>query len=122
MASSKEKKLSKKEIYQLLAKNDHEDMELLVRLEDDLVALREKVVSKPEKNEPVVLLMSGGIDSVVAAEWLMCKYGVVVYPLVIMRQESGLGRRAKAAIDYFENYYREKYPEENPFYKSFIWY
>ncbi len=61
-----------------------------------------------DKNDSIVLLISGGLDSVITLSYIIEKFGVNVYPLFIKR-----GARAEKkeleSTQYYINFYKEKY-------------
>lgn len=70
-------------------------------------------VRKIKKSEPVILLVSGGIDSTVAWEYLLKKSQAKVFPLTIKREVDGLGVQYLKAVKYFSKYFSQKYPKQN---------
>lgn len=83
---------------------------LVEELDSVLLAHRKAVFTKPEKNEEVVLLFSGGMDSVIAAYMLIQKLGCKIVPVYVKR-----GARAEiselASAENFIQDLKKKYPE-----------
>jgi len=67
-------------------------------------------VSRAPVNEPIIALMSGGLDSTVMVSKIIEDWKVKVYPLFINR-----GARAKKyeekAFDYFVSFFQQRFPE-----------
>jgi len=87
-----------------------EDLEVLRRADETLMAKRGYVVEMPEKGESVVACLSGGLDSVCNLEVLMGEFGLNVYPFFINRKQTNY-RWEKKAKDFFEKYFLSKYPD-----------
>lgn len=68
--------------------------------EDYLMKKRGFISKMPGKNEPVVLIMSGGLDSTVVAEYLMKEHGLRIFPLFIRRGQRAENQEEKA-LDFF---------------------
>ncbi len=64
----------------------------VTELDRVLTSQRKSVFSAPKKNEEVILLFSGGMDSVIAAYMLIDKLGCKIVPLYVQR-----GARAEEA-------------------------
>jgi tRNA(Ile)-lysidine synthase TilS/MesJ len=88
--------------------NPNEDLVLIETIEDYLKKKRGYVTKPPEKNESVILLLSGGIDSIVAWYVLMAYYKAKVYP--ITRIMGKLDPTLHVVIK-FSNIYRKKFPK-----------
>jgi len=64
----------------------------------------------PEAEESVILLLSGGLDSIVCWGYLMDKYKLKVYPLT---NNNGASKRKyeKKSIKFFSRFYQQRYPK-----------
>jgi 7-cyano-7-deazaguanine synthase in queuosine biosynthesis len=64
----------------------------------------------PKPSTPVILLVSGGLDSIITWLYLMKVYHLIVYPLFIRR-----GQRRQTleenAVNYFSKLYQKKFPK-----------
>lgn len=101
---------NKKEIIKLLKKRELEDMQAIHRIESFLKQKRGYIFRTPPKGSPVILLLSGGLDTVIMWDILMCKYQLEVYPLFLKRGQIRMSLEEKS-IDYFSHYYAKKYPK-----------
>ncbi|PIQ73382.1 hypothetical protein COV58_02870 [Candidatus Roizmanbacteria bacterium CG11_big_fil_rev_8_21_14_0_20_36_8] len=113
-------KISKKKFNLLLKNKKNEDLDFLKFSEDFLIKKRGFIFKQPKKGDKVILLLSGGIDSVVAWAVLMKVYGYQVYPVIIDRGSNKRAKRELSAVRYFEKYFSKKYPEQyiRPFHLS----
>lgn len=93
----------------------HDDQKLIKLVEEYLVDKRGYVVRMPNPGKEVILLLSGGMDSVVAWGWLMAKFKLKVYPLHVESESEPVQERS---IRFFEKYYRKRFPDlfHEPFY------
>lgn len=64
-----------------------------------------------EKNDSIVLLVSGGLDSIITMAYIVEKYNANVYPLFVKR-----GARAEKkeleSVQYYVKFYQEKYGDK----------
>lgn len=65
-------------------------------------------VSKVPNNEPVVVLMSGGLDSIIMVDKIIEDWNVTVHPLYIRRNSTSQKHEEKA-FDFFVNFYQKKF-------------
>jgi 7-cyano-7-deazaguanine synthase in queuosine biosynthesis len=103
------KKLSKKEFNQRLKKRPFENIKLLNSLDKTLQKQRGYVYQFPKPGEEVLLLISGGLDSVVAWGWLMEKYQLIVHPVWLDRGKPR-GHHEERSLTFFTDFFRKKYP------------
>jgi len=73
---------SKSAIRKELKKRKYENLELVETIEKYLKKKRGYVFKMPKRGSPVILLLSGGLDSVVVWKLLMDTYHLHVYPFV----------------------------------------
>lgn len=90
-----------------LQKKELESVQLIKSLEKNLKELRGFIIKPPKKGESVVLMFSGGVDSVVICALLLEVYQVHVYPFF---GDGGLIGR-KRAIQFFDKYFKKRYPD-----------
>lgn len=103
--------LSKFNFTRLLRERSVENIDLISTIEKFLYKSRGFVVQKPKQKEPVILLLSGGLDSIVAWEVLMSWYDSVVYPVFISRGKNQRVRKEWSSVYYFASYFQRKYPD-----------
>lgn len=93
-------------------KSTREDKALLASLDDIFKVKRGRSFSMPQKNEPVILLLSGGADSIPLWQLLMEKYKLQVYPLHVKIKNNPIETYAQiSAIRYYEHIFRKEYPD-----------
>jgi len=86
-----------------------EDPEVLSRLEAILKDKRGYNFKMPLKNSPVILVVSGGLDSITLWFQLLNKYKLQVYPIHFLTPHSVLGERL--SVNFFYNYFKKRFPE-----------
>jgi hypothetical protein len=96
------------QIKQELKKSPHEDLELITLIENYLKKQRGFVSKMPEAGEKVVLLLSGGLDSIITWAFLMKELQLQVYPIIVKRRRVLIDRELVSA-KYFSNIFRQKY-------------
>lgn len=101
--------LSTKEIRRKVKKAQRNYKENIETIENMLKSER-GYVSKVPKNEPVVVLMSGGLDSSVMIDKIIEDWNVKVYPL-FFRRGARAERPEEQAFDSFVNFYKRRFPE-----------
>lgn len=69
------------------------------------------VFKMPKPNTSVIMLVSGGLDSIITWGILLEKYHLKVYPLFLYR-DAKRSFQEKKAIEFFTNYYSKKYPKQ----------
>lgn len=102
------KKISKYKINSLLKQRKLENISLITEIENKLLNKREKIIQLPPKGSSVLLILSGGLDSVIVWGYLMEIYHYQVYPIFFRRGQRRVKLEEKS-VDYFFNYYRKKY-------------
>lgn len=88
--------------------HNHEDISLIRSTEKMIRSLRKDMFRLPKDGGSVVLLLSGGLDSVIAWEMLLGQYHLHVYPLVVSQ---GLLDPQYGAIRKFCRIFRKKYAD-----------
>lgn len=87
-----------------------EDRDILAALDSILTRKRNFIYRMPRRNDSVVLLLSGGLDSVCLWNVLMGKYELNVYPLYVYNPEKrNVGQ--ERSIRYFSKVFKSKYPQ-----------
>lgn len=87
----------------------NESIEIIKLINTIFLKKRGFVVQEPKKNSNVILLLSGGLDSISAWQILMDKYQVNVYPLVI--KKNTLPNNEVKSIDHFSKKFKKQYPK-----------
>lgn len=101
--------LSKKEIHQLLLKRPLEDTDVLLSIEKFFLKRRGYIFKIPSPKTPVILLLSGGLDTVIIWDILMKKYKLPVYPLFFRRGQIRMPVEERS-VDKFAEFYSKRYP------------
>ncbi|MBI5018897.1 7-cyano-7-deazaguanine synthase [Candidatus Gottesmanbacteria bacterium] len=102
-------KLDHSAINKRIAANRINDRAVINRIEKILIHKRGYVFNMPKKRSPVIVLMSGGLDTTVVASILLKEYGLQVYPLFINRMLPH-EKRIKKSLAFFSAYFRRQYP------------
>lgn len=84
----------------------HERLQIISTLENLMQKHHGKVFRMPRAGEPVVLLLSGGLDSIVLWGMLLKKYKLHVYPVFLMRGKRYENKQEEGAIDYYAGLYK----------------
>jgi 7-cyano-7-deazaguanine synthase in queuosine biosynthesis len=103
------KKINSKQFAANLKKRPFENLENIKVVEDFFRKSRGYVFKMPKPNTPVVLLVSGGLDSTVTWGILLEKYHLKIYPLFIIRDAQKSVQEEKA-VEFFTKYFSQKYP------------
>lgn len=103
-----------------------ENKEILSKIDRILIKLRRKPFIMPEKNSSVILIASGGLDSVSLWLMLLKKYRLRVYPIYF---DNG-NRSQKESVVYYDSIFKKTYPDRSlslttvkkpyPEYKNYI--
>ncbi len=93
-----------------IRENRLEDPLVLEDVERIFAKRRAAVIRMPAPGSPVVACLSGGMDTVANTAILMQEFGLKVYPFFIDRGQTNYTWE-KAAVDYFDAYFKERYPE-----------
>lgn len=104
------KPLIKKQINKALKKRNLENTQLITTVEKIFKEKRGYSIKIPPQKTPVILIVSGGLDSIIIWAYLMKVYGLEVFPLFLNRGQ----RRAKIeekSVDYFYKYYKKIFPK-----------
>lgn len=89
----------------------YEDLFTIETVEKFFLKKRGYIFKVPKPGTPVVLLVSGGIDSTVAWHYLTFVKKLDVYPLYLHRGTKRW-KKEKAAVDYFTKFYRKIFPQD----------
>jgi 7-cyano-7-deazaguanine synthase in queuosine biosynthesis len=102
-------KKSPKDIWGEILKNPINNKITIDSIEKILIKRRGYVFKIPKKNEPVIALISGGMDTLVVIAILLHVYKLRVFPLFINRKLPH-EKRVKESIKFFTKYFKRKYP------------
>jgi len=95
-----------------MRKKAEEDIKTRTILEQILEQRYQTNLNIPQKGSAIVLLVSGGMDSILLWGMLMKKYGLHVYPLYIAPiKENARSKAQKASIQHYASLYRKQYPQ-----------
>jgi hypothetical protein len=96
----------KQKIYQNIANNS----QVVDHLEQILIDQRGYVYKIPIPHTPVIMLFSGGLDTIAVTNILLEKYKLIIYPLYINRRLPH-SRQTNKSVAFFNNYFLKKYPK-----------
>jgi 7-cyano-7-deazaguanine synthase in queuosine biosynthesis len=105
------KKVSDKDFKKLIKSRKYEDLTAIQTVEKFFLKKRGYIFKVPKPGTPVVLLVSGGIDSTVAWHYLTFVKKLDVYP-VYLHRGTKRWKKEKKAVDYFTKFYREIFPKD----------
>lgn len=104
-------KNSEKKIINLIKNHSREKIEILISLESLIKQIRGCIFEMPFKGTPVVVEMSGGIDSTITTAILMEEFGLEIYPVFFNRgQRSFLKERE--SLMFFSSLFKNKYHDK----------
>jgi 7-cyano-7-deazaguanine synthase in queuosine biosynthesis len=102
-------KIPSKQIEELLQSKELEDFDLIKRIEGLLSRKRKYIFKMPNPGGPVVLMLSGGLDTVIVCDILMRKYKLNVYPIFLRRGHRRI-KNEERSVDYFSKLYSQIFP------------
>lgn len=102
-------KKNKSQFASFIQKRQYEDLDTILTIEKLLIKKRKKILTIPKPNTPVVLLLSGGIDSTTAWLYLTKELKLDVYPLYFRRGHKRWIKEKKA-VDYYYSFFVKNYP------------
>jgi len=91
----------------MLLKTKFEDVNVLNSIERIFLKKRGYVFKLPKPKSPVILLMSGGLDSICMTNFLLDKFKLRLFPLFIRWGQMNI-HKEEAAFDYFSRYFSRK--------------
>lgn len=86
-----------------------ENVKAMNALERILREQRGYIFRMPPPGHPVILLLSGGLDSIISWAILLRKYRLRVYPVFLIRGRRGEEKRQESAIDHYAEIFQKKY-------------
>src|SRR5690606_1306906 len=111
-------KFSQQKIASLLAEREFEDVELINDIERIFLKKRGYVFKMPKPGTPVILLLSGGLDSIAIWFLLLKKYRLNVYPLTLSRKPWNFLNGQQRSLDYYSKIFKKQFPKL--FHQSFV--
>jgi 7-cyano-7-deazaguanine synthase in queuosine biosynthesis len=90
-------------------KRKFEDLTVIKSIESIFLKKRKSIFQLPKPGTEVILLVSGGLDSILSWGLLMDSYKLKVYPLFLNKGEKRASQEEKS-VDFFSQYYAKKYP------------
>ncbi|NLG06634.1 MAG: hypothetical protein GX559_02965 [Candidatus Pacebacteria bacterium] len=93
----------------LINQNKYEDMKILTCLDQILRSSRQKIFAMPKPKSSIIVLFSGGLDSIISTDMLLRKFKLKVFPLFINWGQMNLKQELRA-VNYYEAYFKDKYP------------
>lgn len=93
----------------LFRKRKFENISVVDAIESVLMQKRKFVFKIPKPKTEVLLLVSGGLDSILTWGLLLEKYKLRVYPLFLNKGENRANKEERS-LDYFSKYFYRKYP------------
>ncbi len=110
------KKVSKEKILNFIKKRESEDFSNIKLFEKILIKKRGFVFKMPNKGSNVILMASGGLDSMVVWGILMKEFGLNVYPITFNRGDKRRKQELNA-LKFFDKFYKKKFPKN---YRKFL--
>ena len=98
---------SSDEILSIVKENQKNFKDTLLRIETILQNER-GFITKINKDSQIVLLVSGGLDSIVSISYIIETFGVEIYPLFIKRGARAEKYEIESAL-YYVDFYKKKY-------------
>jgi len=83
-------------------------MRIQLTQSENYLKLKRGFVSRFPKNKKIVMIISGGLDSVVTSARLIEDYGLELFPLHIRRGQTNSVAENKS-VDYFTKYFQKRY-------------
>ncbi len=102
-------KISKQEFTKRMVQRELEDYKLVEQIESYLIKKRGFNYKIPTKNTPVILLFSGGLDTVISAAILMKVFNLQIYPFYIKRGQRRI-RKEIGAVNFYSKLYGQRFP------------
>lgn len=102
--------ITRKDFIKKLTQRPFENLKNIEAVENFLKKQRGYVFRMPKRKTPVILLVSGGLDSIITWSILLEKYQLEIYPLFIHRGTKR-SKKEEAAALFFAKYYAKKYPK-----------
>lgn len=102
---------SKQKIDALLAEREFEDVELIKNIENIFLKKRGYVFKMPKPGTPVILLLSGGIDSIIIWFLLLKKYHLNVYPLTLSRKHWNIFNGQYRSLAFYSKKMKHLFPD-----------
>lgn len=102
-------KLSPAKITAKLKTRKLENLSLIATIEKIFRQKRKTNITIPSRGDAVILIVSGGLDSIIVWGYLLMVYGLAVYP-VFMNRGQRRAQLEETAVDFFYEFYRHRFP------------
>lgn len=102
--------ISKRQFVERLKKRKLENLSVIKQVEKTFLTQRNYIFRMPKRGSPVILLLSGGLDSITCWAILMEEFGLHVYPLSFNRGEKR-AKKEEESIKYYSKFYKIRYPD-----------
>jgi len=99
-----------KNIRKIVSKRKFEDISIIESIDKIFLQKRKFIFKMPNPKTDVILLVSGGLDSILTWGLLLGKHGLKVYPLFLNKGEKRTNNEERS-VDFFSKYYSRKYPD-----------
>ncbi len=109
MCQTMMKTISRSQFLSHLKSRALEDISVIHTIEKSLQKKRGHIFRRPKTGAPVILLLSGGIDSITSWGVLLQEYGYHVYPISFDRGEKRVSKE-KASIEHYATLYQKRFP------------
>ena len=96
-------------MYPLVLKKNYQEDPMILSGAEELLRNRRGYVFRINKKQPVVFIVSGGLDSSIALSRVLEDLKVPVYPLYV-RRGAKAEKYEEASVEYFIKFYKRKYP------------
>lgn len=100
--------ISKRRFIDNLRKRKLENLSVIKQIEKTLLKQRGYIFRMPKRGSSVILLLSGGLDSIICWGILMEELGLHVYPLSFDLGEKR-ARKEEKSINYYSKFYQDRY-------------
>lgn len=98
-----------KSLRKIMKNRTFEDLSVITSIETIFNNKRGSVFQMPKPGTDVILLVSGGLDSVLTWGLLLEKYRLKVHPLFLNKGE-GRASQEERSFNFFSRYYSRRYP------------
>ena len=100
-------KITKEEFWERLKKRKYEEIEVIKNIESFFLKKRGYVFKMPKEGEKVILLVSGGLDSVILWGLLLDIYKLIVYPISVQNDKNNPQYQS---LLYYSRFFKSRYP------------
>ena len=94
---------------QLINQRRNENLNLITKIEKIFISKRKLIIQTPIKNEPCIILVTGGLDSTISTFVLLKFFHLELYPLFINWGQQNL-QQEKKAFCFFIKFFQKAFP------------